>query len=677
MNEPDQADQIYLEPLSIANLQKIIVREQPQAVLATCGGQTALNLGYFLGRTGVLEQYNLKLLGLSPRIIADCEDRSRFRDLVRRNGLRVPEGEIATAVSQGMEIGSRIGFPVAILAALALEGAGVSIAYNLEELEAFLEKGLAASPINQVAVEEALLGWGEFEIELLVDKTDHLLAINITEQIDPLGVHSGDSMAVIPAQGLSFEEQQAFLNVAQTIARSLGVVGLINIQLAKDPNNGEIKVIEINPRFTANAALTSLASGISLARISIELALGGEIKLLLPGTDLLKLVPLEQLAIKLPRFEMSKFPLSDPILTTTMKSLGTALAFGSNLKEALQKAIRALEIGRFGLGADGFDLDPGKLSLSELKTKLINPHSERLFYLRYALLRGFSIPEIQQLCRFNQWFLNELAELLTFEKKITTYALYNLTPEVMRQAKEWGFSDLQLAFLLNTNEQQVRATRLEMGIIPGYPEIKSWEVDPAQGRTVSYSSYQLKEKSVLASTDPIAIIIGGGPNRIGRGNELEYLIAKAVLAFQTQGYQTMVINSNPNGASTGTALLQKLYFEPLTSEELTNIIKREGPKVIWQCTQRLDSVFHQELQESGVKLLGSTPPDWQEILIKSGCNLTQHSAAGAMMVEVECLSDGVTNLNCGFLQQIETLEIHSGDSAVSFPPYALETEIMI
>jgi carbamoyl-phosphate synthase large subunit len=690
MTDPRWADSVYLEPLTPDNLEKVIIKERPDALLANFGGQTALNLGSLLSREGILEKYGVKMLGAGEETIARAEDHRRFRETMLGAGLKVPTGGVAENVKDGVEIGFKLGFPVVIKAAYLLEGAGVWVAYNQEELVDYLEKGIKFSPIHQVLVEESLLGWKELEFEVIRDNEGHCEIITSLENIDSMGVHTGDSAVVVPAQSLTLKEYENLADLSRRAVQAIGVAGGATLQFAQNPANGEVFIIEVNPRFTRSSALAAKATGFQIAGITAKLALGFTLGEIVEGysgqTGKFFEPALNHVAFKAPRFNFEKFPTADPVLGTSMKAVGETMAIGRNFKEAFQKGLRSLEIGRYGLGADGRDPDQEKLSDREIRQKIVNPNAERFFYLRYALKRGIGVQEVS---RIDPWFLKQIAELVAFEKELTTYALYNLPREVWHKAKLWGFSDIQLAFLLRTTEDEVRKTRQKFEIRANYGRIAVRGGAGGPGKAYFYSTYDpLGEVDQVAGDQPKILIIGSGPNRIGRGGEADFCNVYASLAVGEKGYESIVVNNNPEAVSTGYEHSGKLYLEPITREDILNIIEREKPAgfiLQFSATDLAGS-----LEQAGVKLLGTAldninriadPLQFKNLVAKLGLVQPGNSVTGdskipddAIGVEVICVADGGEAVIAGMVEHIEEARIHTGDSAGAFPPYTLGNE---
>jgi carbamoyl-phosphate synthase large subunit len=661
------ADAIYIEPLTTDNIEKIIVSEKPDALLPVFGGQIALNIAYFLERAGILDRYQIKLLGIESATIENTEDRLKFREVVAEIGLKLPNGAIATSISEGIEIGQRIGFPVVIRASFALEGAGVMVAYNKEELEEFIEIGLNISPIGQVLIEESLYGWREIEFEVIRDINDKCMIISSLENIDPMGVHTGNSAVVLPAQGLSSTEYTTLADICKKVIKKLGVLGGLNLQLALNPMSGDVVIIEANPRFTKSSALAAKATGFQLPTVAAKLAVRVSLDELFTDNQAVFQPTINYTAVKLPRFSFEKFPEADQVLGTTLKAVGEIMAFGYDFKEAFQKALRSLMNNRYGLGADGRDLDESKLTLPEIKEKITNPIAERWFYLRYALKLGMSVHELVDISKLSSWFINELAELVLFEKKLTTYALYNLTPEVLIQAKQWGFSDIQLAFLLRTTEDEVRATRLKNEINCYYVTIETSGITSKSSGSYFFSTYN-PQVHMEVKKGPKLLLVGAGANRIGQGAEYDYCIVHAAWAATAMDYSSIIVNCNPTAVSTDPAIANTLYFEPLTKEDILNIISREEPTAaILQFGGRNPLSLVNVIQKSGIKILGT--------VLDSYDRCTNRNRLKEMLKKLGLLFPG--NGNAIDVKGAQEVASQIGYPIIIRPSYALDKPVEI
>ena len=624
MTDPGMADRTYIEPITPAIVEKIIERERPDAILPTLGGQTGLNTAVFLSRAGVLEKYHVEVLGSSPDAIARAEDRALFKNAMQEIGLGLPESGIATTLEEGLAIGLKIGFPIILRPAFTMGGAGGSIAYNKEELEIFLAKGIEYSPVGQVLVEQSIMGWKEIEFEVMRDCADNVIIITSMENVDPLGVHTGDSAVVAPAQTLTAKETKQFTDLCRRIIRKIDVSGGgVNIQFAQNPDTGEIVIIEVNPRLSRSSALASKATGFPIARVASKLAVGftlDEIRNDITGkTTSLYEPAVDYCVFKISRFTFEKFPLADPTLNTSMKAVGEAMSIGRTFKEAFQKGLRSLETSRFGFGADGKDISfAGEESLVRIQEKLRIPNAERFFYIRYALQMGMSIDDIFALTRIDRWFLFNMKEIFDLELQLREYCFRgtkkdhriwkkDFPADLLQRAKEFGFSDVQLAHILDTTELVIEDMRKKKDIYPVFKLVDTCAGEFEAERPYYYSSYESVEESIR-SDRPKVVILGGGPNRIGQGIEFDYCCVHASLALRELGYESIMINSNPETVSTDYDTSDKLYFEPLTREDVLNVIRREKPVgVIVQFGGQTPLNLAVPLEKAGVPIWGTTP----------------------------------------------------------------------
>ncbi|MDX9746267.1 MAG: carbamoyl-phosphate synthase large subunit [Syntrophales bacterium] len=624
MTDPDMADRTYIEPITPAIVEKIIERERPDAVLPTLGGQTGLNTAVFLARAGVFTKYNVEVLGSSAEAIARAEDRDLFKQAMGEIGIGLPESGIARTLEEGMEIGLRIGFPLILRPAFTLGGTGGSIVYNKEELEDFVAKGIEYSPVGQLLVEQSVLGWKEIEFEVMRDCADNVIIVTSMENIDPMGVHTGDSAVVAPAQTLTAKEYRTFTDLCRKIIRKIDVAGGgVNIQFAQNPHNGEIVIIEVNPRLSRSSALASKATGFPIARVATKLAVGftlDEVHNDITGkTTSLYEPALDYCVFKMSRFTFEKFPLADPTLNTSMKAVGEVMAIGRNFKEAFQKGLRSLETGRFGFGADGKDRPlQGDEPLERVREKLRVPNAERFFYIRHAFEMGLTIDEIQDLCRIDRWFLFNMKEIFDLEVELSGFRFQgakrdlnawkrDFPVEQLRRAKDFGFSDIQLAHILGTTETVIQDLRKKKNLHPVYKLVDTCAAEFAAEKPYYYSSYESVEESVRGPR-PKVVILGGGPNRIGQGIEFDYCCVHASLALRELGYESIMVNSNPETVSTDYDTSDKLYFEPLTREDVLNIIHLEKPDgVIVQFGGQTPLNLAVPLEKAGVPIWGTTP----------------------------------------------------------------------
>ncbi|MCX5693635.1 MAG: carbamoyl-phosphate synthase large subunit [Candidatus Omnitrophica bacterium] len=624
MTDPGMADVTYIEPLNIDVLTKIIAKERPDALLPTLGGQTGLNLAFFLMKQGVLKKYGVESIGASVDAIACAEDRDLFKQAMQEIGVDVPKSGIATSVKEGMKIGLGIGFPLILRPAYCLGGSGGGIAYNKEELEALLSKGIETSPVHQVLVEQSVLGWKEIEFEVMRDCADNVIMITSMENIDPMGVHTGDSIVVAPAQTLTPQEYTDFVCLCKKIIRKIGITGGgANIQFGQNPDNGKIVIIEVNPRLSRSSALASKATGFPIARVATKLAVG----LTLPEvmnqvtskTTSFFEPTIDYCVFKICRFTFEKFPHAEKVLNTSMKAVGEAMSIGRNFKEALQKGIRSTEIKRFGFGADGRDKitdtvlkNPDTLLLKQIKDKIRIPNDERLFYLRYALKAGLSLDEIYTLSRIDRWFLSNMKQLVELEEKIKEYKNESaeeelkIPAELLAQAKADGFSDIQLAFLLNVKEAKVRQLRKKNGNKAAYKLVDTCAGEFNAKQPYFYSTRETRDEA-RPSKNKKVVILGGGPNRIGQGIEFDYCCCHAAYALKEEGVDSIMVNCNPETVSTDYDTSDRLYFEPLTFEDIMNIIEVEKPMgVIVQFGGQTPINLAVALRQAGVNILGTS-----------------------------------------------------------------------
>jgi carbamoyl-phosphate synthase large subunit len=613
MTDPEMAHKTYVEPVTAEYLELIIARERPDALLPTMGGQTALNVAMQLAESGVLERYGVELIGAKARAIKIAEDREEFARAMQRIGLAVPEGRIARSWAEAEAIIDFTGFPAIIRPSFTLGGSGGGVAYNREEFEAMVRRGLAESPVHQVLIERSLLGWKEFELEVMRDHADNVVIVCSIENVDPMGIHTGDSITVAPAMTLTDREYQRMRDAACAVIREVGVeAGGCNIQFAVNPRDGEMVVIEMNPRVSRSSALASKATGFPIARIGAKLAVGYRLDEI--PNDITKTTPasfepvLDYVVVKCPRFAFEKFSAASPYLTTQMKSVGESMAIGRTFKEALQKGLRALESGRGGWTV-GERLVDDRLpddTLESLRGALRQATPERIFQIKRALMAGMSVAEIYELTAIDPWFLHQLEELLAAER------WYASLPQVgaaeLRAMKRMGFSDRQLAELRGEREEEVRRRRWELGVHPAYKMVDTCAGEFPSQTPYLYSSYDEENEAPL-SAGPAVVILGSGPNRIGQGVEFDYCCVRAVMALRERGYQTIMVNSNPETVSTDYDVSDKLYFEPLTLEDVLEIVHREQPLgVIVQLGGQTPLKLTRPLEAAGVRILG-TPPD--------------------------------------------------------------------
>ncbi|HMI48685.1 MAG TPA: carbamoyl-phosphate synthase large subunit [Gemmatimonadaceae bacterium] len=612
MTDPEIADRTYIEPVTPEYVELIIAKERPDALLPTMGGQTALNVAMKLEEMGVLEKYGVELIGADARAIAMAEDRKLFGEAMKRIGLATPPGGIATTLDEAFDLLETTSFPAIIRPAFTLGGTGGGIAYNRQEFEEIIRRGLDLSPVSQVLVERSVIGWKEFELEVMRDGADNVVIVCSIENIDPMGVHTGDSITVAPAMTLTDREYQLMRDAAVKVIREIGVeAGGCNIQFAINPVDGEMLVIEMNPRVSRSSALASKATGFPIARIGTKLAVGyrlDEIPNDITGTTPASFEPvLDYVVVKCPRFAFEKFRAANPQLTTQMKSVGESMAIGRTFKEAFQKALRALETGRPGwtTGATLADDRLESESVEALRGALRQPTPERIFQVKRALDAGISVDEVNELTGIDRWFLSQMMELLEAEQAYA--ALKTIDRDVLLRMKRMGFGDRQLADLRGEAETDVRARRKAFGIVPAYKMVDTCAGEFPSATPYLYSSYD-EESEAPKSGKKSVVILGSGPNRIGQGVEFDYCCVRAALALRDQGYETIMINSNPETVSTDFDISDKLYFEPLTLEHVLDIVEREQPLgVIVQLGGQTPLKLTHGLEKAGVTILGTQP----------------------------------------------------------------------
>ncbi len=645
MTDPEMADRTYVEPITPEAVEKIIARERPDALLPTLGGQTGLNTAVALAESGVLKKYGVEMIGASLDVIHKAEDREKFRHAMEKIGLRVPKSGFARSMNEVLKIADDIGFPVIVRASFTLGGTGSGVAYNREELMEIAKLGLDASMISEVMIEESVLGWKEYELEVMRDKADNVVIICSIENFDAMGVHTGESITVAPAQTLTDKEYQIMRNASIAIMREIGVeTGGSNVQFAVHPQTGEMIVVEMNPRVSRSSALASKATGFPIAKIAAKLAVGytlDEIPNDITRETMASFEPtIDYCVVKIPRWTFEKFPETEDFLTTSMKSVGETMAIGRTFKEALQKAIRSLEIGRFILGQA---LPAGLKDQHEfLKSKLIKPNSLRLFYIAAAIQNGMTIEELYQLTKIDPWFLHQIREIVEAGEELKK-SLPSV--ELLRQAKKMGFADRALASFWGMTELEIRKWREKVNIIPVYKLVDTCAAEFEAYTPYYYSTYETETETRPSTKKKIAII-GGGPNRIGQGIEFDYCCVHASFALREEGYESIMINSNPETVSTDYDTSDKLFFEPVTLEDVLNIIQAEKPDgVIVQFGGQTPLNLARGLEAAGVPIIGTTPDAidraenrdrFQEIVHK--LNLNQPDNDTAMDVEKALLA---------------------------------------
>jgi len=618
MTDPDMADRIYIEPLIPEVLEEIIRVERPDTLLPTIGGQTALNLATVLSERGVLEKYNVELIGANYKAIKKAEDREEFKEAMEKINIEVPRSGLAYTMEEARKVAQEVGFPLIIRPSYTLGGTGASFAYNVEEFDLLAQRGLESSMISEILIEESVIGWKEFELEVMRDKKDNVVIICSIENLDPMGVHTGDSITVAPAQTLTDKEYHAMRDASIAIIREIGVeTGGSNVQFAVNPENGRMVVIEMNPRVSRSSALASKATGFPIAKIAAKLAVGYTLDEI--PNDITKKTPacfeptIDYCVVKIPRFTFEKFRGADDTLTVSMKSVGEAMSIGRTFKEALQKGCRSLETGVFGLADERL---PGLDDPEFIKKKLLSPNKDRIFYVRHAMRLGMTIDEIFNLSSIDRWFLKNMEEIIQLERELEGYKQGSspstgsepiLPAELLNQAKRYGFSDRQLGDMLGHTEQTIRNLRVEQNVQSVFKLVDTCAAEFEAYTPYYYSTYE-KEDESRGSEKKKIMILGGGPNRIGQGIEFDYCCVHAAFALKDLGYETIMVNSNPETVSTDYDTSDKLYFEPLTFENVLDIAAKEKPDgVIVQFGGQTPLNLAVSLQKAGVRIIGTTP----------------------------------------------------------------------
>jgi carbamoyl-phosphate synthase large subunit len=617
MTDPETADKTYIEPITPEVVAKIIEKERPDALLPTLGGQTGLNTAMKLCDMGVLDKFNVKMIGADYDVIKKAEDRECFKEAMQRIGLDLPKSGLAHSMEEAIEVAEELGFPLIIRPSFTLGGTGGGIARNIEEFKEIVTRGLYNSMTTEILVEESIIGWKEYELEVMRDKMDNVVIVCSIENIDPMGVHTGDSITVAPQQTLSDREYQDMRDASLAIIREVGVeTGGSNIQFAVNPTNGRMIVIEMNPRVSRSSALATKATGFPIAKFAAKLAVGYSLDEI--SNDITKKTPasfeptIDYCVVKAPRFTFEKFPKTDPTLGISMKSVGETMAIGRTFKEALQKALRGLETGRNGLeGAKNSD----ELDTQKLEDFISRPNADRIFYVKEAFMRGYTMEKIFELCEIDPWFLRNIKEIVDMEEDVKVALAGRATGDIpgnedlkdtIREAKRFGFSDAQLSAIMGCDEVDFREARKKSGIIPTYKLVDTCAAEFEAYTPYYYSTYE-EECEVERSDKKKIMILGGGPNRIGQGIEFDYCCCHASFALKELGYETIMVNSNPETVSTDYDTSDKLYFEPLTFEDVMNIIDKERPDgVIVQFGGQTPLNLASRLEKAGVPIIGTS-----------------------------------------------------------------------
>jgi len=616
MTDPNTADRTYIEPLTWEVVAKVIERERPDALLPTLGGQTGLNVAMDLSREGVLERFDVEMIGANAQVIAKAEERDQFKKAMEKIGLEVCRGETVQDLEAARRAADKIGMPCVVRPSFTLGGSGSAIAYNKDEFETLVQRGMQQSPIHEVLIEESVIGWKEYEMEVMRDMDDNVVIICSIENFDPMGIHTGDSITVAPAQTLTDKEYQRMRDASLAVIREIGVeTGGSNIQFAIHPQNGSMIVIEMNPRVSRSSALASKATGFPIAKIAAKLAIGYRLHELpndITRETLACFEPtIDYIVTKIPRFAFEKFPEADPTLTTQMKSVGETMAIGRTFKESFQKALRGLEVGSFGFGCDGKDLwgSEDQPTLEEIRVKLGTPVPERVWYLRYALKAQMTVDEIYEATSIDPWFLNQLAEIVEMEEKLRQWQhISQVDDATLRKAKQFGFSDRQLASLWNSSEMDIRDQRKGRGISVTFKSVDTCAAEFEAHTPYYYGTYEDEDETPPKVPGRKRImILGGGPNRIGQGIEFDYCCCHASFALREMGIESVMVNSNPETVSTDYDTSDLLFFEPLTAEDVLNVFDRVQPDgVIVQFGGQTPLNLARALDTVGVPIIGTS-----------------------------------------------------------------------
>ncbi|MDG1292779.1 MAG: carbamoyl-phosphate synthase large subunit, partial [Pseudomonadales bacterium] len=611
MTDPTMADATYIEPVEWRTVAKIIEKEKPDVVLPTMGGQTALNCALDLAREGVLEKHGVEMIGATRDAIDKAEDRNLFDKAMKAIGLDTPRSDIAHTIEEAHAVQKTLGFPVIIRPSFTMGGSGGGIAYNSEEFEEICKRGLDLSPTNELLIDESLIGWKEYEMEVVRDKNDNCIIVCAIENFDAMGVHTGDSITVAPAQTLTDKEYQIMRNASLAVLREIGVeTGGSNVQFGICPQTGRMVIIEMNPRVSRSSALASKATGFPIAKIAAKLAIGYTLDELqndiTGGTTPASFEPaIDYVVTKIPRFTFEKFAAAEPVLSTQMKSVGEVMAIGRTFQESMQKALRGLEVGVSGFDPI-IDLNSAD-ALVEIKAQLQTPGPDRAWYVGDAFRAGLSVDEVYELSAIDTWFLIQIEDLIKDELALAEKALADIDAGAMRALKRKGFADKRLADVLQCAENDVRTTRLGFGIKPSYKRVDTCAAEFASATAYMYSTYEEYCEAAPSNRDKI-MVLGGGPNRIGQGIEFDYCCVHAALAMREDGYETIMVNCNPETVSTDYDTSDRLYFEPVTLEDVLAIVDIEKPKgVIVQFGGQTPLKLARDLENAGVPIIGTTP----------------------------------------------------------------------
>jgi carbamoyl-phosphate synthase large subunit len=611
MTDPVMADATYIEPVEWKSVAKIIEKEKPDALLPTMGGQTALNCALDLDRHGVLEQFNVEMIGASKEAIDKAEDRDLFDKAMKRIGLETPRSAIAHSMEEALQVQSQLGFPAIIRPSFTMGGSGGGIAYNQEEFVEICERGLDMSPTSELLIDESLIGWKEYEMEVVRDKNDNCIIVCSIENFDPMGVHTGDSITVAPAQTLTDKEYQIMRNSSLAVLREIGVeTGGSNVQFGQCPETGRFVIIEMNPRVSRSSALASKATGFPIAKVAAKLAIGYTLDELqndiTGGATPASFEPsIDYVVTKIPRFTFEKFPEADPRLHTQMKSVGEVMAIGRTFQESIQKALRGLEVGSSGFEPH-IDLEQSG-ARDQLISELTNPGAERIWSIADAFRAGMDLEEVFEFSRIDRWFLVQIEDIVNSEHSLEGVSLENIESDTFFRLKQKGFSDIRLADLLGVSEKQVREQRLKLNIRPVYKRVDTCAAEFSTSTAYMYSTYEQECEAQVSDKDKI-LVLGGGPNRIGQGIEFDYCCVHAALAMREDGYETIMVNCNPETVSTDYDTSDRLYFEPVTLEDVLEIVEKEKPKgVIVQFGGQTPLKLARDLEAAGVPIVGTTP----------------------------------------------------------------------